>query len=62
MIFSHNYDLHSAEQQFAERRLVRGKVGLAAEVCPFRETPLLPHSLTPEFLPAAPLYWVPGPK
>ena len=56
MIFSHNYDLHSAE------RLVRGKVGLAAEVCPFRETPLLPHSLTPEFLPAAPLYWVPGPK
>ncbi|CAK9040540.1 Hypothetical protein SCF082_LOCUS23558 [Durusdinium trenchii] len=49
VIFSHNYDLHTAERQFPEptamQRLTRGK------------TPLLPHSLTPEFL-LSPLHWV----
>lgn len=49
VIFSHTYELHSEEQlpeRFAIHRLPRGK------------TPLLPHSLTPEFLPSVPLEWV----
>ncbi|CAJ1376278.1 unnamed protein product, partial [Effrenium voratum] len=46
VIFRYNYDLQSAQQQFPEHHR------------PSEKVPMLPHSLTPEFLPSAPLHWV----
>ncbi|CAE8630373.1 unnamed protein product, partial [Polarella glacialis] len=63
IIFPHNYDLQLARQRFDDELSYRTPSTMPSGRARGRDrrgVPMLPHSATPEWLPAGPLHWVGG--